>query len=70
MNVAQDGVIDLVALLRLSGEATSAAAMTYFGARATHYFTYLFGIPVARTLVFFAAWGCQIVIVLALFGVT
>lgn len=58
----------MVHVLGLGSEATATAASTYFGARAAHYFIYLFGIPVARTLVFFAAWGCQIVMVLALFG--
>ena len=60
----------MVHMLGVSSETTSAAAMTYFGTRAAHYFIYLFGFPVARTLVFFAAWGCQIVMVLALLGMT
>lgn len=60
----------MVHVLGLSNETTAAAAAIYFGARAAHYFIYLFGIPVARTLVFFVAWGCQVVLVLALFGIT
>jgi len=60
----------MVHVLGLSSETTAAAAMIYFGARVAHYFIYLFGIPVARTIVFFAAWGCQVVLVLALFGIT
>jgi len=60
----------MVHVLGLSSEATSAAAAIYFATRAAHYFIYLFGIPVARTLVFFAAWGCQMVMVLALLGMT
>jgi len=59
----------MVHLLGLGSKATAAAAATYFAARAAHYVVYVFGIPVARTLVFFAAWGCQVVLVLALFGV-
>lgn len=59
----------MIHVLGLSSEATATAAMTYFGARAAHYPIYLFGVPVARTLVFLVAWGCQLVMVLALFGV-
>lgn len=58
----------MVHLLGLGSEATATAAATYFGTRAAHYFIYLFGIPVARTLVFFAAWACQVVLILALFS--
>ena len=60
----------MIHVLGLSSDATAAAAMIYFGARAAHYVIYLLGIPVARTLVFFAGWGCQIFLVLALLGVT
>lgn len=56
--------------LDASSETTAVAAMIYFWARAAHYVIYLLGIPVARTLAFFVAWGCQIVFLLALFGLT
>jgi len=51
-----------------SSDLTVNAAMVYFGARVAHYFVYVFRIPVARTLVFLLAWGCQLVIALTLFG--
>lgn len=57
----------LVHILGLSSDTTATAVMTYFWARVAHYFIYLFGIPVARTLVFFVSWGCLVVLVLALF---
>lgn len=57
-----------VHVLDLGNKVTAIAAMTYFVSRALHYFIYLFGIPVARTLVFLIAWGCQFVLVLVLFG--
>lgn len=57
----------MIHVLSLGSEATALAAMTYFGTRAAHYVIYLFGIPVARTLVFVVAWGCQLVMVLTLF---
>jgi len=44
------------------------AAKIYFFARLAHYFFYLFGIPVLRTLVFFVALGCLLAMGFALLG--
>jgi uncharacterized MAPEG superfamily protein len=49
-------------LLSISTPATKMAVMVYFFARLIHFFVYLAGIPVARTLAFTVGWVAQIVI--------
>ena len=49
-------------LLNISTAATKMAVVVYFFARLIHFFVYLAGIPVARTLAFTVGWGAQIVI--------
>ncbi len=61
-------LVVVIHVLGLTSHLTASAAMIYFVARTAHYFIYLFGVPVARTLVFFISWGCQMVLVLTLFG--
>ncbi|OHT22306.1 MAPEG family protein [Edaphosphingomonas haloaromaticamans] len=46
--------------------AIGAAAHVYLGARIIHYFAYVAGIPVVRTLAFVTGWGATIAIALAL----
>lgn len=47
---------------------TAAASATYVAARVVHYVVYTFGIPVARTLAFFAAWGGIMLLIARLLG--
>ena len=56
-------------VLDASSDTTATAAMVYFAARAAHYGIYTFGVPVLRTIAFFAAWASQVVLALSLFGV-
>ena len=49
-------------LLNISTPATKMAVVVYFFARLIHFFVYLAGVPVARTLAFAAGWAAQIVI--------
>lgn len=52
----------------VSNAITEAAAAIYFLARLAHYFVYVFGIPVARTLTFAVSWMCQMAIGLTILG--
>lgn len=49
-------------LLNISTPATRMAVVIYFLARLLHFFVYVAGIPVVRTLAFAVGWGAQIVI--------
>jgi uncharacterized MAPEG superfamily protein len=49
-------------LLNISTPATKMAVVIYFFARLIHYFVYLAGVPVVRTLAFAVGWVAQIVI--------
>jgi uncharacterized MAPEG superfamily protein len=50
-------------LLNISTPATKMAVVIYFFARLIHYFVYMAGIPVVRTLSFAVGWAAQIVII-------
>lgn len=50
----------------LSTTATQIAAATYFFARLIHYFVYVLGIPVIRTLAFSVAWASVLVILFSI----
>ena len=49
-------------LLNISTPATKLAVVIYFFARLLHFFVYLAGVPLVRTLAFAVGWGAQIVI--------
>jgi uncharacterized MAPEG superfamily protein len=49
-------------LLNISTPATRMTVVIYFLARLVHFFVYLAGIPVVRTLAFAVGWAAQIVI--------
>ena len=49
-------------LLNTSTPATKMAVVIYFFARLIHYFVYLAGVPVVRTLAFTVGWVAQVVI--------
>jgi uncharacterized MAPEG superfamily protein len=49
-------------LLTISTPATRMAVVIYFFARLLHFFVYLAGVPLVRTLAFAVGWGAQIVI--------
>ena len=53
-------------LLSISTPATKAAIVIYFLARLVHFFVYLGGVPVVRTLAFTVAWGAQVVFLLSI----
>lgn len=55
-------LIIAVELTQSGNETTAAAAMIYFISRVAHAGIYLARIPVARTIVFFIGFVCQIVI--------
>jgi uncharacterized MAPEG superfamily protein len=59
-----------LALVALSGSAAAtqlavAASAVYFFARLSHYLFYTAGVPVARTLAFFAGVGAQVALLVA-----
>lgn len=56
----------VVSILGISTPTTQYAAMVYFYARIVHYFVYILGIPVVRTLAFAVAWAAQITILLSI----
>lgn len=57
----------LAASLVIPGDPLVAiAAPLYLAARLVHYFVYVAGIPVVRTLAFFAGWGATVAVALAL----
>jgi len=49
-------------LLNISTPATKMAVVIYFFARLIHFFVYVGGVPVVRTLAFAVGWAAQIVI--------
>jgi uncharacterized MAPEG superfamily protein len=54
--------------LSVSTPVTQTAVMVYFFARLIHFITYLFAIPVLRTVAFLTGWGAQIAIILTILG--
>ncbi|MDI1265200.1 MAG: MAPEG family protein [bacterium] len=52
-------------VLGISTPATKAAVVVYFFARLIHFFVYVGGVPVVRTLAFAVGWGAQIVVLLS-----
>ena len=58
----------LVPLTGVGTAGTALAAMIFFLARLAHFVVYTAGIPVLRTLTFFAGVGCQVFLALALLG--
>lgn len=55
-------------MLNATDATTLSAAWLYLLARAAHYVIYLLGIPVVRTLAYFAGWGAMIYIGLKALG--
>ena len=53
-------------VLNISSPATRAAIVIYFLARLVHFFVYLFGVPVIRTLAFTVGWAAQMVFLLSI----
>jgi uncharacterized MAPEG superfamily protein len=49
-------------LLSISTPATKMAVVIYFFARLIHFFVYVAGVPMVRTLAFAVGWAAQIVI--------
>ncbi len=49
-------------LLNISTPATKMAVVIYFFARLIHFFVYVAGVPLVRTLAFAVGWAAQIVI--------
>jgi uncharacterized MAPEG superfamily protein len=59
-------LVIIAALIGISTPATVFASKAYFTARLVHFFVYAAGIPVIRTLAFFAGFGATMVFVVAL----
>ena len=57
-----------VHVLSLGTVHTAAAAMTFFYARIAHAATYALGIPVLRTVAFFAGFFCQMFLAARILG--
>ncbi len=56
-NLVPFAVLMVVAsLMKISNDATVAAAVTFFWARMAHYVVYIAGIPFGRTLAFAVSW--------------
>jgi uncharacterized MAPEG superfamily protein len=51
--------------LHVSTPVTRAAAVAYFFARLAHFFIYMFGVPVMRTLTFAVGWVAQILVLIS-----
>lgn len=69
-NLAIFAALVLVAnIAGVSSSLTAAAAAAYFFARLAHFIIQIAGIPVLRTLAFFAGWICQMIFALALLGI-
>ncbi len=49
-------------LLNISTPATKMAVVVYFFARLLHFFVYMAGVPLVRTLAFAVGWGAQLII--------
>ena len=61
----------LVLALQMQGTATTLTANAcaiFFFARAIHYITFTFGVPLLRVLAFLVGFACQIVLAFALLG--
>ena len=56
----------MVGLLELGDGLTATAAMAYFFIRLAHYVVYTLALPIIRTLLFVAGFGCQMVLALRL----
>lgn len=59
-----------VHVLGLSSPATAAAAAIFFFARVAHAIIYTFGIPLLRTIAFFAGFLCQMALLARILGLT
>lgn len=57
-----------VHILGMSTEATALASMIFFFARLGHLLVYTFGVPLLRTMFFFAGFVCQAVLFIGLIG--
>lgn len=57
-----------VAITQRGDGLTATACAVYFFARVLHYLVYTAGIPVVRTLAFFAGWGAVAVLLARLLG--
>jgi uncharacterized MAPEG superfamily protein len=55
--------------LGISSGLTAGAAALYFFARLAHFFIYVAGIPIARTLAFAVGWAAQMAIALRILGI-
>lgn len=59
----------LVHIAELGNGVTVTACIIYLSARIAHYIVYTLGIPVLRTLTFFAGWGATMVLLARVGGV-
>jgi len=60
----------VIHILGVSTGATRTAVVVYFVMRVLHYFTYMFAIPIARTLVFAVSWMVLLVLAFSPLGVS
>lgn len=68
-NLVVFAVLVIAVAMTETGDAlTQSAAMVFFFVRVGHYLVYVAGLPVIRTLLFIAGFGCQAVFVLRLLG--
>ena len=58
----------IVEFVQANAVITTNACVMYFLARLLHYIVYTLGIPVIRTVLFFAGWGATIILLVALLG--
>lgn len=59
----------MVVITDMSSSLTVNTTMIYFFSCLAHYFIYLFGIPLLRTLIYFVGLFCQYALALVLLGV-
>lgn len=62
-------IVLVLAHLGISTETTRLAVVVYFGMRVLHYLTYVFAVPIARTLVWAVSWFALVALILAALGI-
>jgi uncharacterized MAPEG superfamily protein len=59
----------IVHVMQMGDALTASASLVFIASRAAHVVIYAFGIPLLRTIAFFAGFLCQIVLFLRVLGV-
>lgn len=63
------GLVLIIVTLNIGDTLTEVTGLVFFVSRLVHALVYMAGIPLIRTLAFLTGFGCQVVLVLRIFGV-